>query len=95
LLRRLVPVRPHMRPEEVAELEAYGVDGVRALLWSLSDGVSGTGSKTKVTLSKVSITRETMQNWLSWKASKDAMWLKVGTVAAVGAALFSLIALFR
>ena len=41
------------------------------------------------------VTREQIEDWLNWKASIEALWIRIGVVAATIAALFSLIALFK
>ncbi len=37
------------------------------------------------------VERGEIEGWLKWKAAQDARWIKVGVVAAVVAAIFSLV----
>ncbi len=88
--------RPLSLPaEKRAELELHGVDAMRGTLASATDGYSGTSRQVQINLGSIVVTRGEIQDWLKWKAAKDASWIKVGTVAAVAAALFSFLALRR
>ena len=72
------------------ELESHGVDSVRALL--------ANWVKNPIRLGNVDFTRREIEEWLKWKAAKaakDACWMKVGVVAAVVAAFFSLVAALK
>jgi hypothetical protein len=81
--------------DKLAELELHGVDAMRGMLASATDGYSGTSRTVVINLGAVAVTRGEIQDWLKWKAARDGCWIKVGTVAAVAAALFSFLALRR
>lgn len=91
---------PPVSPEALAELECRGVDAVRASLWHAAAGdklglPAEPHLQTLFTLrntdfGSVSITRAEGERWLIWKARHELMWVKVGTIAAVLAALFAL-----
>jgi len=56
------PKKPDLHPEVLAEFELHGVDAVRAVLSSSSDGVSGADRQ-------CGFRRGEMQDWLKWKAA--------------------------
>jgi hypothetical protein len=68
---------------------------MRALLASSTDGYSGTARNVEIKLGNIPAKRGEIQDWLKWKARLDALWLKAGVIAAVLAAIFSLLALFH
>lgn len=86
---------PGLLPEVVEELELHGVDAMRGLLTSSTDGYSGTGRDTLIRFGNVVAKRGEIQDWLKWKAARESWWIKVGTIAAILAAVFSLFALFK
>jgi hypothetical protein len=70
------------------ELERRGVDSVRALLASMSDGHSGTGRRSRFLLEPgLDISRGEAEDWLKEKDNAQACLIRVGTAAAVIAAL--------
>ncbi len=77
------------------EFELRGVDTMRAIAANSTDGFSGTSRKVSFDLGNMRVTREQIEDWLNWKASIEALWIRIGVVAATIAALFSLIALFK
>jgi hypothetical protein len=77
------------------ELELHGVDSMRGVLASSTDGYSGTGRDTSIRFGNVVATRGEIQDWLKWKATVDALWIKLGVVAAILAAVFSFLALVK
>jgi hypothetical protein len=89
------PKRPPILPEVFGELELHGADSMRALLGSSTDGYSGTGRDTPIKFGNVVAKRGEVQDWLKWKAEREALWIKAGVVAAILAAIFSLLALLR
>ena len=93
--RLLPPTPPVLLPEVMAELELHGADAMRALLVASTDGQSGTGRATTFRIGNVVPKRGEIQDWLKWKAAIDAYWVRVAAIAAVLAALFSLIAVFK
>jgi hypothetical protein len=76
------------------ELERRGVDSVRALLIGISDGRSGIGRDCAILLGGgiPPISRGDIEDWLKEKADTDARWIKVGTVAAIVAAVLAFLA---
>jgi hypothetical protein len=79
-------------PDVIDELERRGIDSVRALLASMSDGYSGTGRNTTIQLGGgLKIRRDQMEDWLKDKAAANARWAKVGTVAAIIAAVLAVL----
>jgi hypothetical protein len=87
--------KPSLRPEVMQELELHGLDAVRGLLTRSTDGFSGTTRQVTIWLGNISVTRGELQDWVKWKAARDACWIKVGVVAAIAAAVFSLLALLK
>jgi hypothetical protein len=86
---------PLLDSNKIHELELHGVDSMRALLASSTDGFSGTGRKTSISLGNVVVERGEIQDWIKWKAAQDACWVKIGVAAAIAAAVFSLLALLK
>jgi aryl carrier-like protein len=79
--------KPPLDSDKIYELVSHGVDSVRALL--------ANWVKNPIRLGNVDLTRREIEEWLKWKAAKDACWMKVGVVAAVVAAFFSLVAALK
>jgi hypothetical protein len=79
--------KPPLDSDKINELESHGVDSVRALL--------ANWVKNPIRLGNVDLTRREIEEWLKWKAAQDALWIKVGVVAAILAAVFSLGALLK
>jgi hypothetical protein len=75
--------KPPLDSNKIHELESHGVDSVRAMLanWRTNP----------ITLGNIVVDRREIEDWLKWKAVQDARWKKVGVVAAVVAAIFSLV----
>ena len=95
LARLGLPQRPNLLPESHAEFELHGVDALRGLLIGSTDGTGGTARNTMIKFGSVVAQRGEIQDWLKWKAAIDAAWIKLGVVAAIVAAVFSIIAAFR
>lgn len=89
------PKPPPLLPEVLQELELHGVDSMRGLLGSSTDGYSGTGRDTAIKFGNVVAKRGEIQDWLKWKASVEALWIKLGVAAAMLAAVFSFLALVK
>ncbi|MGC2082810.1 MAG: hypothetical protein WA702_05540, partial [Bradyrhizobium sp.] len=79
--------------ELLAELERHGVDAMRGLLTTSTNGFSGTGRNTDI--GGAPATRGEIQDWLKWKAAQDHCLINLGAIAAVAAALFSFVALWN
>jgi hypothetical protein len=82
-VRGMMPKPPLLDSNKIHELELHGVDSVRALLASWR--------KNPISLGNVVVACSEIEDWLKWKAAQDARWMKVGVVAAVVAAIFSLV----
>jgi hypothetical protein len=89
------PKPPPLPFNVMQELDLHGTDAMRAILASSTDGYSGTTRQVSIELGTVRVTRGDIQDWLKWKSARDACWIKVGIVAAVAAALFSFLALWK
>jgi hypothetical protein len=87
----LWPKKPQLPPNVAQVLSAYGVDGVRSVL--ITD--MGANQNSVLRLAGTDISRQQMQDWLKWKGGRTVLWNGIGIVAAVLAAIFSFIALFR
>ncbi|MBU6296881.1 MAG: hypothetical protein KJS68_01445 [Alphaproteobacteria bacterium] len=80
----------------MAELELHGVDAARSILGAVSsDGVSGTSRSTLIRFGNANVTRGEIEDWLKWKSSREALWVRVGAIAAVLAAVFAFLALLK
>ena len=86
---------PSILPEVVAELELHGVDAVRGILAASSDGHTGSGRNTPIKFGNVVAKRGEIEDWLKWHAATDKCWVKVGVIAAIAAAIFSLIGILK
>jgi hypothetical protein len=87
--------KPPLPPDVMQEFDRHGTDALRGLLVCSSDGYSGTTRATTIRLESVTVTRGQIEDWLKWKAAKDKCWMMVGVIAAVAAAIFSLLALIK
>jgi hypothetical protein len=90
----MMPKPPLLDSNKIHELELRGVDSMRALLsrhdvgMQRNDGIRLDGNV-------VFVERGEIEDWLQRKAAQDALWIKVGVVAAILAAVFSLGALLK
>lgn len=82
------PRKPNLLPEVQTEFERRGVDSVRSLLDPFRDG--GTGRDTLYKFGDACVRRGEVEEWLKWKASKEACWIKVGALAAAASLLVAL-----
>jgi len=89
----MMPKPPLLEPVKINEMESRGVDSMRAVLAGHSD-VVGILRNTTISLG-IRVQRGEIEDWLKWKAAQDAFWNKVGVVAAILAAVFSLGALLK
>ncbi|MFO1099616.1 MAG: hypothetical protein U1E81_15470 [Xanthobacteraceae bacterium] len=88
--------KPQLPQPVVQELEKHGVDTVRGLLTNSTDGHSGTGRKVQIDLGNgVKVTRGDIRDWLHWKATCDALWVKGWCDSRGFGRDFSLLALFK
>lgn len=84
--------KPKLAPELWTELELHGVDSMRSVLASATNGFAGTGRGTLIRFGNVNATRGEIQDWLKWKGARDARWIKAGVWLALVAALAGVIA---
>jgi hypothetical protein len=87
------PRRPDLRAEVLREFELQGVDHLRSLL--ITNPPNNEGRNQQIPFEKNGVTRGAIQDWLKWKAEKDTFWIRLGIIAAVVAAVFSIIAVVR
>jgi hypothetical protein len=85
------PKAPPLLPEVSYELELHGVDSVRSWLVVQSD----TRREYLGRLGNAVLRYGEAEDWLKWKAEKEMCWIKIGVVAAVAAAIFSLVAVVK
>jgi hypothetical protein len=84
----MMPKPPLLDSNKIHELELRGVDSMRALLSRHDVGMQRNDGI-------VFVKRGEIEDWLQWKAAQDALWIKVGVVAAILAAVFSFGALLK
>ena len=91
-LATLLPKKAIIDPAVRAKLEELGVDTVRCRLISIMN-VRDPAQQDELQPLGVglSATRRQMQDWLREKAARETLWVRVGAIAAVLAALFSLL----
>jgi hypothetical protein len=51
-------------------LELHGIDAMRGLLASSSDGYSGTARNTQIQVGDISVQRGELQDWVKWKVAE-------------------------
>ena len=91
-LTDMLTKKANIDPAVRAKLDELGVDTVRSkLVWirnvrdlAEQDGLQALGVG-------LSVSRRQMQDWLTEKAARETLWVRVGAIAAVLAALFSLL----
>jgi hypothetical protein len=90
-VKSMVPKPPPLDPDKNDAMQSRGVDSMRSLLSRHDVGMQ---RNDRIRLSdSVYFERGEIEDWLRWKAAKDARWIKTGVVAAILAALLSLAAL--
>jgi hypothetical protein len=75
--------KANIDPAVRAKLEELGVDTVRSKLVWIMNG--------RDLAQQDELQRRQMQDWLTEKAARETLWVRVGAIAAVLAALFSLL----
>lgn len=77
-----------------AKLEEIGVDAVKSkLVWIMNVRTLGQQDEREEDLGYgIKASRREMQEWLSEKTAREALWIRVGVIAAVLAAVFAFLA---
>jgi hypothetical protein len=83
--------KPSLLPEVRTELELHGVDAVKAWLIGLPD----TRREYLDRFGNACLRRGEAEDWVKHQTALQAVLLKVGTVSAAAAAVFSLLALLK
>jgi len=89
-----LPPKPNIPQDERDFLEQAGPETVRILLyngWSNPAGLTEAQQRSRA----ASEERDRTVAWLKWRTAKDALWIKVGVVSAVLAAIFSFYSLIK
>ena len=91
-LTSMLTKKANIDPAVRAKLEELGVDTVRCKLISIMN-VRDLAQQDELQPLGVglSATRRQMQDWLREKAARETLWVRVGAIAAVLAAVFSLL----
>ena len=91
-LATLLPKKAIIDPAVRAKLEELGVDTVRSkLVWITNVGDFAKQEELQPLGIGLSVSRRQIQDWLTEKAAPETLWVRVGVIAAVLAALFSLL----
>lgn len=77
------PCKPDLNPQHERPFEAAGIEKVRYLL-----AINRGGAHLYITGGPPS---SEAQEWVRWKAERDAFWIRAGIVAAISAALLTLV----
>ena len=92
MLTKKATIDPAVR----AKLEELGVDTVRSkLVWIMNVRDLAQQDELQPLGPGLSASRRQMQDWLTEKAAREALWIRVGVIAAMLAALFSLLSWSR
>jgi hypothetical protein len=84
--------KANIDPAVRAKLEELGVDTVRSKLgWLMNVGDFAQQDELQPLAVGLSASRRQMQDWLKEKAARETLWVRVGVIAAMLAALFSLL----
>lgn len=84
------PRKPAVPPELLAKLERHGVNSMRGILASSTNGYAGTARDTSIPLGDgAAAARGQIQDWLKWKAAVGDLRIKAGVLAAVVAAILA------
>ena len=90
-LTTMLPKKANIDPAVRAKLDELGVDTVRSkLVWIRNVRDLAEQDDLQPLGVGLSASRRQMQDWLTEKAARETLWVRVGAIAAVLAALFSL-----
>jgi hypothetical protein len=91
-LTTVLPKKANIDPAVRAKLEELGVDTVRSkIVWIMNVRDLAEQDELQPLGAGLSASRRQMQDWLTEKAMRETLWVRVGVIAAVLAALFSLL----
>jgi hypothetical protein len=91
-LTTVLTKKANIDPAVRAKLEELGVDTVRSKLgWIMNVGDLAQQDELQPLGFGLLASRRQMQDWLTEKAARETLWVRVGTIAAVLAAFFSLL----
>ncbi len=91
-LTSMLPKKANIDPAVRARLEELGVDTVRGkLVWIMNVADFAQQDELQPLGVGLSASRRQMQDWLTEKAERETLWIRVGVIAAVLAALFALL----
>ena len=91
-LTTMLPKKANIDPAIRAKLEELGVDTVRSkLAWIMNVRDLAHQDELQPLGVGLSASRRQMQDWLTERAVHETLWVRVGVIAAVLAALFSLL----
>jgi hypothetical protein len=86
-------MKPTIDSRVRAKLEELGVDAVRSkLVWIMSVTKLEQQDNLEPLGDGLSASRRQMQEWLREKSAREFLWVRVGVIAAVIAALFAFLA---
>jgi hypothetical protein len=84
--------KANIDPAVRAKFEELGVDTVRSkLVWIMNAGDFAQQDELHPLGVGLAASRRQMQGWLTEKAARETLWVRVGVIAAVLAAVFSLL----
>jgi hypothetical protein len=91
-LTTVLPKKANIDPAVRAKLEELGVDTVRSKIgWIMNVKDLAEQDELQPLGAGLSASCRQMQEWLTEKATRETLWVRVGVIAAVLAALFSLL----
>jgi hypothetical protein len=91
-MRTIWRKKANIDPAVRAKLEELDVDTVRSkLAWIMNVRDLAQQDELQPLGVGLSASRRQMQDWLTEKAARETLWVRVGVIAAVLAALFSLL----
>jgi hypothetical protein len=81
-------------PRVRAKLEEIGVDAVKSkLVWIMNVRTLAQQDEREEDLGDgIKASRREMQEWLREKTARESLWIRVGVIAAVAAAVFAFLA---
>jgi hypothetical protein len=82
--------KPEIDARVRVKLEELGTDAVRSkLVWIMNVRTLARQDELEPLGGGISVSRRHMQEWLTEKGARESLWVRVGVIAAVVAALFA------